>query len=67
MSRTPGIVIIILSDTTLPAAWTPASVLAARAKPTWEQDESGSDRNVSNKRHFCRIICIVLRHGPNFD
>ena len=33
-SSTPGIVMIILRETTFPTAWTPASVRAARASPT---------------------------------
>jgi hypothetical protein len=32
MSGTPGTSIIILRETTFPAAWTPASVRAARAR-----------------------------------
>lgn len=37
MSGIPGIAVMSLSETMLPAAWTPASVRAARARETWQE------------------------------
>lgn len=46
ISSTSGTDIIIFNDTTLPTAWTPASVRAALARPTWYNGWSVKCKNM---------------------
>ena len=58
--------VMSLSDITFPAAWTPASVRAARFRPTFHESIRDQETNVLHA-HLDWIICIILRNGSGRD
>ena len=66
-SGTPGLSLMSFMETTFPAAWTPASVLAARPRLTWRGYVHISVGNEQPHTDLGGVVCIVLRHTANLD